>query len=300
MSASSSALRDAQVSAVFTSIVIGAIFGGIYSFIISYAASSWIKGIFFFSFIGLLTAFVPAKFSIMRPLIIPVLLAVVLWGIHDGGLDKAANGFIVAAVMTVCTIILGLAEARIATGRWSDFWRSILLAPDRWESAMGVETFTHLLPPLHASAMRGELSRARSILEEGGDKNSLHDVGAPIHVAAAQGHDEIVALFLDAGVSIESRSGNGDTPLVSAASNEKKEIVNFLIDKGADINASNNEGQTALHFAAHLGDAKLARFLKERGADLKAKTNAGALPMDVALEWGHESLARLLTPNAKR
>lgn len=284
-------LNSAQTWAALKGIPVGAIFGGFGATLIF--PDDW----FLFSTLTLFGALcallfinLVTYFSFLRPLTIFLVIAFPVYIYYSEGISASGTAFIFSALVTVCMIFLGLEESKVATGKWSDFWRSLLLEPDGWKSVMGIRTFEHTLPPLHVAAKRGELSRVRSILEEGGDSNSLYDSVAPIHVAAAYGSEEIVALLLNFGVSIESKSGNGNTPLISAASTKEHRIVEMLIDNGANINASNKEGQTALAFAAYIGDIKLAKLLKDRSADLTAKAQSEALPKDITMESRHQDL----------
>ncbi|MDX6749134.1 ankyrin repeat domain-containing protein [Geminicoccaceae bacterium 1502E] len=66
---------------------------------------------------------------------------------------------------------------------------------------------------------------------------------------------EVVEL-LDRGVSIESRSTGGHTPLIMAASNGCSEVVRILIERGADLEARDDMGLTA---------REAARINQERG-----------------------------------
>lgn len=66
-------------------------------------------------------------FPFFRALIIPGALAFAIIVYHKDGITV---GFQFLPLMTVSMIILGLAEARVTTGRYSDFWRSLLVKPD--------------------------------------------------------------------------------------------------------------------------------------------------------------------------
>ena len=64
--------------------------------------------------------------------------------------------------------------------------------------------------------------------------------------------DEVKGL-IDEGVDVNSRSGNGRTPLMYAARNGHVDIVRLLLDHGANINQKSNDGCTVMHVAAFWG-----------------------------------------------
>lgn len=82
---------------------------------------------------------------------------------------------------------------------------------------------------------------------------------------------KVINWLLDSGLSIESRSASGETPLLIAASRHGPEIVRLLASRGANLNARNHEGQTALFKCIdHYGEAdekfEMVRTLIELGA----------------------------------
>ncbi|HEX7936259.1 MAG TPA: ankyrin repeat domain-containing protein [Paraburkholderia sp.] len=72
---------------------------------------------------------------------------------------------------------------------------------------------------------------------------------APLHYAAANGHDDIVKLLLDNSAYVDAGSPNGTTPLMMAARGGHVSTVKLLLDNGADLTVKNQIGMTALDFA---------------------------------------------------
>jgi ankyrin repeat protein len=96
-----------------------------------------------------------------------------------------------------------------------------------------------------------------------------------LHLAAMNGHLEIVKLLLEHGadVNAKTKEGYGYTALHSAASNGHLEIVKLLLEHGADVNAKTKYGgYTALHSATMNGHLEIVKLLLEHGADVNAKT----------------------------
>eukprot|EP00940_MAST-03C_sp_MAST-3C-sp2_P000958 g958.t1 len=68
---------------------------------------------------------------------------------------------------------------------------------------------------------------------------------------------------------------NGNTAIHLAAQNGHLEILNDLIKKGANVNAKNKKGTTALHMAVEYDYFWTAQALKKAGADEASKNNNG-------------------------
>jgi len=104
-----------------------------------------------------------------------------------------------------------------------------------------------------------------------------------LHEAAQDGDNHQIRLLLAQGADVNTKVGNGKTPLHVAVENGKIETANLLIQKGADVNAKNSAGITPLHNAALMGDIKMANLLITKGADVNAKNQSGLTPVSRAL-----------------
>ncbi|XP_021374947.1 caskin-2-like [Mizuhopecten yessoensis] len=83
-----------------------------------------------------------------------------------------------------------------------------------------------------------------------------------LHLAAKNGHIEIIRLLLQAGVNI-NRSTLRGTCLHEAALCGKTEVVRLLLDCGVDVNKSNSYDQTALDIVTTYTTTRAARDLKQ-------------------------------------
>ncbi len=54
--------------------------------------------------------------------------------------EQTTEFFLVAGFIASVMITIGLVEAKVTTGKHSDFWRSFLYHPLSWEKYMGVRT----------------------------------------------------------------------------------------------------------------------------------------------------------------
>ncbi|XP_063848731.1 serine/threonine-protein phosphatase 6 regulatory ankyrin repeat subunit B-like isoform X2 [Scylla paramamosain] len=69
-------------------------------------------------------------------------------------------------------------------------------------------------------------------------------------LAAIKGHDHLLPILVQAGLSIEGGGTTDMTPLMEAAQRGHTQTVKVLLDLGGNPLATNGEGWTALHFAA--------------------------------------------------
>ncbi|KAK3899178.1 ankyrin repeat and KH domain-containing protein mask [Staphylotrichum tortipilum] len=131
-----------------------------------------------------------------------------------------------------------------------------------------------------------------------------------LHIAAACGHDGLIALLLDAGAAIDPlmrcwnrremmgavecvvayRFGQlrfPQTPLGAAISMRQHSAAELLLSRSASILVS-NDGITALHAAAWYGDLDLCRSLVDKTPQLlQERTRHGLTPLHYAAASGH-------------
>jgi uncharacterized protein len=122
------------------------------------------------------------------------------------------------------------------------------------------------------------------------------DGWTPLHLAAFFGTPELIDALLDRGASVDARSGNAmaNTPLHAAVAGGNTENVAALTKRGADVNAQQSGGWTALHGAAQAGNRDMLEVLIAHGADVKARAGNNQNALDLALQKGHESVVALL------
>jgi ankyrin repeat protein len=119
-----------------------------------------------------------------------------------------------------------------------------------------------------------------------------------LHLAAADGDAERMAMLLSQGADVDARDGEGRTPLHYAAKSGKKEAVKVLLEACADINVKDDNGLSPLHWAAQYGRKSVAELLIAKGADVNAKDNWGATPASYALSIYAEGVAKLILEKA--
>lgn len=123
----------------------------------------------------------------------------------------------------------------------------------------------------------------------------------PLHVVAARGLEEHVALYLAHGANVGSRTSQGETALNAACAGaegpgsgrQHQAAARRLLEAGADARAAGRKRHTPLHNACANGCGALAELLLRHGACVDIPNAAGHTPMDYALQAVQEA------PNCK-
>lgn len=111
--------------------------------------------------------------------------------------------------------------------------------------------------------------------------------------ALVQNNTDVFRELLLNGADIDTRTGEGSTPLMHAVQRKNAGHVAYLIASGANINAMDNRGFTALHRAAEMGLVNIVRLLLEKGAD-KNIVAQGETAMSLAAKRNEEEVQQLL------
>jgi truncated hemoglobin YjbI len=84
----------------------------------------------------------------------------------------------------------------------------------------------------------------RLLVQGGARVNAVHGVKrcTALHMAARQGHIEVIAALLDDGAEIEARDRAGDTALRRAVNCDKVEVARVLVKRGADVRSVGSKG----------------------------------------------------------
>jgi len=126
--------------------------------------------------------------------------------------------------------------------------------------------------PLMLAAWVGHQPLVEQFIKRGAEVNQPG--WTPLHYAAANGHDAVVALLLERYAFIDAQSPNLTTPLMMAVRGNHVSTVRLLLDEGADVNMKNQLGMSLLDFAEKQGNTSLVDALRERAkrdADRKAR-----------------------------
>lgn len=104
----------------------------------------------------------------------------------------------------------------------------------------------------------------------------------PLHYAANQGFDKIVALLIRHGADAGISDNYMQTVSTTAAEAGHENAMRALLDNGVDPNDC-VLGETLLHCAAKEGHAGMVQLLLERGALIDTETTSNGTPLHVAI-----------------
>lgn len=130
------------------------------------------------------------------------------------------------------------------------------------------------------------------------------DKGTPLHYAAGKGHLRVVNALLDAGADpAADLGGMMQAPIAWAVRRGLRfaRVVERLLRAGVRVDVRDDEGQTPLHLAASGGCVAVARVLLAAGAKLGARDAQKQTPLDVlrASSGPREALLPLLSSKGR-
>jgi ankyrin repeat protein len=117
----------------------------------------------------------------------------------------------------------------------------------------------------------------------------------PLHYAAREGDTELINYLVDKGAKLEFQTAQAKTPLHLAAMNDREAAAAALLKKGAALEARDDYLRTALILCAReRGGAGTARLLLDAGADINAADKFGETAIGLAAWRGKREVVDLL------
>lgn len=111
---------------------------------------------------------------------------------------------------------------------------------------------------------------------------------------ARYGDMEDVEAALSHSVPVDSTDELGRTAMHMAAANGHQDVIARLLAAGASVALKNAEGNTPLHWACLNGHQEAAKALMDRGASAAVINNSGKTPVDEALSRGYDDIFELI------
>jgi 26S proteasome non-ATPase regulatory subunit 10 len=145
---------------------------------------------------------------------------------------------------------------------------------------------------IHKAVKDNNLPEVRQLLKNDPDLVLTKDENGftPLHLAAANGHRDMVDLLLTTKADVNAKDNSGSTPLhqAAAAQGEHSDIVEVLLARKANVDAADRQGLTPLHYALLADNPDVAKWLLNHGANANVKDNkAGHSPLILAAAKGY-------------
>ena len=137
-----------------------------------------------------------------------------------------------------------------------------------WQVAdFSPEKYRNRLLRIHDIIMeQGKLETVKLLISKGANTKVKQDGLKLIHIAAQNGHKEMVEYLLTQGFSVDERANDWSTPLHHSILAPTTAVAEFLISRGADVNAMNTNDLTALKQARHINKKEFIELLLKAGA----------------------------------
>ena len=151
--------------------------------------------------------------------------------------------------------------------------------------------------PLMNAALNVNVEVVKSLIKKGADPSLIDNGGwNSLHHAAQGGDTDIISLIHTHLPDIDSKTREGDTPLMLAALCGKLHAVKWFLEKGATVACECNRGWNTLHCAAKGGDTDIISLIHTHLPNIESKTGDGYTPLMVAalagklhaVQWLHE------------
>ncbi|CAG0881844.1 unnamed protein product [Darwinula stevensoni] len=163
---------------------------------------------------------------------------------------------------------------------------------------------SQILSKLHLAAWVGDVERARKYLLKYSVDTRDSEMRTPLHLAACQGHDNMVSFLIKNGAALDLFDSCGRTPLLKAVECNHETTATWLLQSGSPVDKPDARGDTCLHYCVRIGNVSLAGLLLERGARLEQQNRDGETPLHIAIQSHqyqaiHFLLRRGHDPNAQ-
>ncbi|XP_024908759.1 histone-lysine N-methyltransferase EHMT1 isoform X2 [Cynoglossus semilaevis] len=186
-------------------------------------------------------------------------------------------------------------EAASPADRPKESLESILTALD--DENLKPKKMKYPTRQLYISAKQGELQKVIHLLVDGKDPNYLECTSkrTPLHAAAAEGHQEICHMLVQAGANLDMFDDQQKTPLMVACENNHLDTVKYLLRAGAAVSHRDIMGFTCLHLAAKVGHFDIVHHLVSKASKhINCQDDGGWTPITWSIEYKHKEVVYLL------
>ncbi|XP_053290366.1 kinase D-interacting substrate of 220 kDa B isoform X2 [Pleuronectes platessa] len=155
-------------------------------------------------------------------------------------------------------------------------------------TSLAVQTLFSYVEEENLAAIKAHLDKFK-------DVDSRSDNGqTPLMVTAEQGNLEILQELIKRGANVNLDDVDGWTALNSAAKEGHIEVVRELLENNANLEHRDMGGWTALMWAGYKGSTEVAQMLLEKGANPNITGQYSVYPIIWAAGRGHAEIVHLL------
>jgi ankyrin repeat protein len=130
------------------------------------------------------------------------------------------------------------------------------------------------------AAKEGNLDEVKKYIDQGVNVNERSGDGeTALHWACREGHADVAHYLLSKGADVSEKGTGCGTPLQWAVQAGQQEMVILLLDNNAEINQHGTDEFTALHDAVINQNVQMVELLLARGADPNAKASYSRTPL---------------------
>ncbi|XP_056439243.1 ankyrin repeat and SOCS box protein 4-like isoform X2 [Gadus chalcogrammus] len=148
---------------------------------------------------------------------------------------------------------------------------------------------------VHVCVKYNALESLLVLLQKGAAVNRKPNGKTPLHVACEVSQADCVALLLDHGARVNSKSLSGHAALHYCITRDSVDCAKQLLLRGGKVNmpSDNNEEDTPLHRAARFGIPQLAALYLSSGAAVNAVNSHKETPLLTAAFWAFDQKEQL-------
>ncbi|XP_066038368.1 ankyrin repeat and death domain-containing protein 1B [Chamaea fasciata] len=148
---------------------------------------------------------------------------------------------------------------------------------------------------LHLAAKNGHSEVVEILLERWEEINYLKQNGeTPFFLAVEGGHEKCAELLLEAGSDINVSTQNNSSALQVAVQNGYLPLVTFLIDKNINLVPNPEQRNSPLHLAVISNNLPVVKSLLDANHDINSLNHRQETPLHLAADLGNAELVDVL------
>ena len=153
------------------------------------------------------------------------------------------------------------------------------------------------LAAIHVAAINGHINVVEVLLTYGAsiEEETASERRRPLHLAALNGRVSMVQFLICEGAQIDAKAQYGMQPIHDVSWSGSVEILDALMEAGARVDCLDSFGHQPLHWAAVTpNQSHFIQYLISKGADIEAKAFNGSRPVRLACRSDPTNLRTLI------